>query len=189
MKWWEKTIEYLFIINGVKNRKLNLSPLDGNHELAGDLIAAHDAKFFLIEFKSQYSAIISEHEKFYRFELAKRSLENRDGHHFVVYGELSESNPCTLKLNAQTYFSQIEKPIDDIFISGIDGSNFKAYLQEYIDFKIPPISGSGGGRSLNFGMVAAVDTKTGSASTMSLDEFMINLSLTKNHTKTFSMGM
>lgn len=187
MKWWEKTVEYLFVINSVRKNQLNLSPLDGKHELAGDLIAASNAMFFLVEFKANYSAIISEQEKFFRYDLARNALNDRDQHHFIVYGEKSEHN--TLELKAQTYFSQTETSIDAIFVSGIDVCSFKNYLQEYIDFKLPTGGGPSGVNPLNFGMVAAVDNTTGKANTISVEEFLITLKLTKKQTKSFTLGM
>lgn len=187
MKWWEKTVEYLFVINSVRNNQLNLSPLDGKHELAGDLIATNNANFFLVEFKADYSAIVSEQEKFHRYDVARNALSHRDQHHFIVYGHKAEFNHLILK--AQTYFSQDEVRINDIFGSGIDVHSFKDYLQEYIDFKLPPGGGPSGVNPLNFGMVAAVDNTTGKANTISVEEFFITLNLTKKQTKTFTLGM
>lgn len=187
MKWWEKTIEYLFVINSVSKNQLNLSPLDGNHELAGDLIAARNAKFFLIEFKVNYSAIVSEQEKFHHYELAKNALKERDQHHFIVYGEKSESS--TLQLMAQTYFSQNAISVNDIFASGIDVHSFKDYLKDYIKFKLPTGGGPSGVNPLNFGMVAAVDNNTGKVNTIGVEEFFITLNLTKKPTQTFTLGM
>lgn len=50
VRWWEKTVEYKFVIEF--SDRLNLAPLDGKEETAlGDLIASMASRFFLIEFK------------------------------------------------------------------------------------------------------------------------------------------
>lgn len=36
MKWWEKTVEYKFVMEMANAKKLFLSPLDGKEERAGD---------------------------------------------------------------------------------------------------------------------------------------------------------
>lgn len=38
MKWWEKTIEYKFVIDMANKGKFVVAPLDGDEERAGDAI-------------------------------------------------------------------------------------------------------------------------------------------------------
>lgn len=194
MKWWEKTIEYLFVIESALLGKFNLSPLDGTHELAGDLIASENSTFILIEFKADYSSITSEKNKFEegQYDEAKNQLSGHDDHHLIVYGAESTESPGQLILFAQTYFSEKAKAIRDIYSNGTEIGYFHSYLQHYLEFKkISQKSSGGGGRSLNFAMVAAVDSETGKASAISLDEYFLTLKIehTKANTKTYSPSL
>lgn len=38
VRWWEKTVEYKFLMSVASQKKLFLAPLDGEHEQAGDAI-------------------------------------------------------------------------------------------------------------------------------------------------------
>lgn len=50
--WWEKTVEYTFVIQAHNQKFLKLAPLDGDHEQAADTILQDEnSKFCLIEFK------------------------------------------------------------------------------------------------------------------------------------------
>ncbi|WP_040391587.1 hypothetical protein [Cellvibrio sp. BR] len=191
MKWWEKTVEYLFVIQSALTGKLNLSPLDGTHELAGDLIASENSKFILIEFKCDYSSISTEKDKFEdgTYETAKLKLERCDDHHFIVYGKESNELPGQLILFVQTYFSGNEVSLKNIYSSGKEIDSFHIYLKEYLRFKKIPATASGGGRSLSFAMVAAVDSETGQASSISLDEYFLSLSLRPTINKSMTLSM
>jgi len=66
-KWWEKTVEYLFVIQYLSkvypDNFSKITPLDGEHEQAGDVVLCGDNnKYYLIEFKkgdnSQYDEFI-----------------------------------------------------------------------------------------------------------------------------------
>jgi hypothetical protein len=191
MKWWEKTVEYLFVIESALLGKFNLSPLDGTHELAGDLIASENSTFILIEFKVDHKSIASEKSKFEdgKYEEAKELLAGYDGHHLIIYGDESKESPGQLILLAKTYFSEEAKVVREIYSNGIEIGYFHPYLERYLEFKkINWKTSGGGGRSLNFAMVAAVDSETGKASAMSLDEYFLTLKLelTKAYTKTYS---
>lgn len=62
--WWEKTVEYAFVRSA---HFLSVSPLDGNHEQAGDAILSNkENKFYLIEFKKEDSNQEDEIDKYLR---------------------------------------------------------------------------------------------------------------------------
>lgn len=68
-KWWEKTVEYLFVIQYLSmiypDNFLKIAPLDGDHEQAGDVILCNpNNKYYLIEFKKRSS---SQYDGFIKF--------------------------------------------------------------------------------------------------------------------------
>lgn len=61
-KWWEKTVEYAFVKNA---EFLSVSPLDGDHEQAGDAILRNEkGNYYLIEFKEKSSNKKDEIDKY-----------------------------------------------------------------------------------------------------------------------------
>jgi len=109
-KWWEKTVEYNFVMSLASQNNLFLSPLDGNHEKAGDVVLGMSELWVMIEFKKDLDAVGSEKIKFGNgnYERAKVALQGQDKHHHVIYGVLStnsDGKPC-LDLDYKTYFSE-----------------------------------------------------------------------------------
>ncbi|WP_052229405.1 hypothetical protein [Pseudomonas fluorescens] len=129
--WWEKTIEYLFIIAAAKAEKLDFAaPLSGVHEhTGGDSIFGKAEKLILIEFKSNSSKIPTERSLFKNYAQACKLLSGFQ-HHVFVYGKLAPvpsnttssdsqgSAQHTLELGARPYFkgtSQIDaSDVEDI---------------------------------------------------------------------------
>ena len=67
--WWEKTVEYLFVIQYLSkiypNNFSKIAPLDGDHEQAGDVILCNpNNRYYLIEFKKEASSQYDEFVKF-----------------------------------------------------------------------------------------------------------------------------
>ncbi len=62
MKWWEKTVEYFFILNCRANH-MRIAPLDGKEERAGDVLFSSDNNWVLIEFKRDMECLKSEEKK------------------------------------------------------------------------------------------------------------------------------
>ena len=50
MKWWEKTVEYYFILKCLGD-SISIAPLDGHEERGGDAILSSKHRWILIEFK------------------------------------------------------------------------------------------------------------------------------------------
>jgi hypothetical protein len=169
--WWEKTIEYTFILKLRDANRLFLAPLDGNHERAGDAIVSAGNKWLLIEFKRNVAAIESEFEKFENYADANKALSQKDGHHFLVCGISTLDN--RVELGASTYFSHTEpRSLADLLAAGSDLANFSEYVKSFLSFK----SGSkGGGGSVNqfadFALVAAVTEDGKVVSCMSIRDF------------------
>lgn len=161
--WWEKTVEYLFVITYI-NRKVLMAPLDGNYEAGGDLVARHDDRWVLIEFKRNEDAIYEEVQKFAdpskdSFDKAKSSLSGSDGHHLLIFGEKGSSEPLELKV--LTYFQHHIVEPDDALGCGIGQDAFNNYLSKFLRFKLGETEGGSGGRSLDYSTVLAVNEDGG----------------------------
>jgi hypothetical protein len=135
MKWWEKTVEYIFVLSAVRDHKMFVAPLDGIEELAGDAIFCSKNKWILIEFKKDKASISDEKLKFevLYFDKAKIALKDKDAHHFIVYGKaglLAQSHQHShIELCFQTYFSKtIKVTIGDMLQCGADLISFIDYV-------------------------------------------------------------
>lgn len=162
--WWEKTIEYKFIMDSSRLRRLEFAaPLSGIQERAADGIFAKDAKIVLIEFKRSAAELDSEKTKFKNYEIAEKALNKCDGHHFLVYGS-SEKQEAELKLHAQTFFSRA--PIESIFgllDCGIEPAAFEKYLIQLIKCKKDDRRSSGKVGPESFACVIGVSENGASA--------------------------
>lgn len=135
MIWWEKTVEYNFVIRTAIDKKINFAaPLSGVQEVGGDGIFGIDAKLILVEFKRSQKELKTERDKFVCYEKAKDKLIGRDNHHFLVYG--SEGDNSNLNLHARHYFSlkEVESALS-ILELGVNDEEFKSYLGDLIELK------------------------------------------------------
>jgi len=65
--WYEKSVEYQFIIEAIQKKIFSLIyPLDGPVEAAGDTIFMDDSLFILVEFKLTLNSLSAEYQKFKR---------------------------------------------------------------------------------------------------------------------------
>lgn len=135
MIWWEKTVEYKFIIQTATDRKIDFAaPLSGTQEIGGDGIFGVDAKLILVEFKRSQREFKTEKDKFKCYEKAKNEMRGRDKYHFLVYG--SEGENGNLNIHAKHYFSLKEVvPALSIFDLGVSDEAFKSYLGDLIKLK------------------------------------------------------
>jgi len=132
--WWEKTVEYKFVLDAAKESGLDFAaPLSGIQEMAGDGIFSADAKLILVEFKRDFNSLKSEVDKFTCYDKAAKKLKGRDNHHFLVYGYVEKKE---LKLQARNYFAvkKIHPPLS-ILNKGLADSEFKEYLKDLITLK------------------------------------------------------
>lgn len=188
--WWEKTVEYKFILSLSEAGRLFLAPLDGGHERAGDSLISAGSKWLLIEFKRDADSVSSEVKKFENFDHAKNALGNQDGHHFLVYGipNLSER----LSLGAITYFShKIPGSMENLLDSGADLDTFSSYVEAFVAFKKGPKGSGGSGQNFaDFSLVAGVTEEGKVVSCMSVRDFGLarGLDLMKAPERTLSMG-
>lgn len=186
IRWWEKTVEYKFVMEVARAERLFLAPLDGGHERAGDAIFSSNNRWVLIEFKKDSAAIRSEMEKFTRYLEAKAALSSCDSHHYIVFGQASSSSPACLELCARTYFSEKE---GDILASGQLFHEFKKYVEQYIKFKKGPKGGGGTGMAMeDFALVAGVNADNDVVECLSLSEFQRQLGLELQHERYISKG-
>ena len=184
MKWWEKTVEYYFVLNHLNTA--SIAPLDGKEEKAGDAIFAEGSKLILIEFKRDKSALDSERSKFTNFEKAKLDLQNQDSHHLIIYGVI-KNNEFTLK--AQTYFSSHDYTnMECVLKSGKEKEEFLKYLEAFLTHKKDDPSDGGGP---NYGLVAAVNNEGEIIQCKSLEEFLslAEPNIEQGNDKTMEMNM
>jgi hypothetical protein len=188
--WWEKTVEYTFVLSLGEASRLFLAPLDGDHERAGDAMISAGSKWLLIEFKRDIDAIRSEVAKFENYADAKAALGHRDGHHFLVYG-VSTLND-RVSLGACTYFSHMSsKSLAVLLAAGSDLANFSEYVESFVAFKKGTKGGGGSGQQFaDFALVAGVTEEGKVVSCMSVRDFGLarGLDLMKAPERTRSMG-
>lgn len=91
--WWEKTVEYNFVVNASAYGLNILAPLDGKVESAGDVIVGNPDKFFIIEFKREEKDIRTEFDKFHNHETGYKKArdelynEKNPTSHYLIYGK------------------------------------------------------------------------------------------------------
>jgi len=176
LKWWEKTVEYNFVMSLASQNNLFLSPLDGDHEKAGDAILRMSELWVMIEFKKDLDTVGSEKIKFGdgNYEKAKKALRGHDKHHHIIYGVLNTNigdKPC-LGLDYQTYFSEEKSNnLNELLSSGKTIKEFSEYLKKFTDFKKKSSSGSGGMIVEDYMMVAGVTSSGQVVECISMSEF------------------
>lgn len=144
--WWEKTVEYQFVLDTSKRRSGGLlTPFDGNHEQAGDAIFADTSnRWLLIEFKRDERQLDSEVIKFHDYRLAADELGADDAHHQLAFGLLDSESKLTLAFC--TYFSrQAIEGIESALNLGTTHAILKAYVARLIELKRGPGGGDGPG--------------------------------------------
>ena len=168
MKWWEKTVEYLFVATYFDDGVI-LAPLDGNEERLADTIFSKDNKWVAIEFKRNEECIDEEKDKFIDYEEARKEFSEEDAHHLLIYGNFEEK----LTLKCKTYFSNKLTEIKEALSSGLESIPFKEYIERFLEFKKPPKDGGGGGLSFEeYKLVACVINDGRLLSCMSISEFL-----------------
>lgn len=180
LKWWEKTVEYQFVLLVAQSRKLFLAPLDGGEERAGDAVFSSDNRWVLIEFKKDRDAISTEKKKFDDYAAAHKALSAVDTHHHIIYGQESKESIQRLQLCSRTYFSGKVCDLSGILSSGAKYDAFKKYVEQYTKFKKRPeggSSGSGGVTIDDLALVAGVNTDNNVVECLSLREFQRQLGL------------
>lgn len=146
IKWWEKTVEYLFVKKYMEESTL-VMPLDGKEEAQGDTALGKENQWILIEFKKDKSSIPSEKKKFNDFTSAYNKLKDSDGHHHIIFGVpvKTDDKKIELRLNSTTYFSKHEnESIKLLLKTGIEFKQFHAYVKEFVSFKKSTDDDSGG---------------------------------------------
>lgn len=138
LKWWEKTVEYAFIMNAHERSLVNFAaPLSGVEEKAGDLILAQGTNFILVEFKATENDFDSDDSKFTDYTIAKQALTGQDTHHYFVFGAEAESeDEARMQPMAQKYFSR-GASIDalKVFSAGWTKTAFDDYLEKFLTHK------------------------------------------------------
>lgn len=173
MKWWEKTVEYLFVAQLVAERRL-LVPMAGDEERAGDAVFSSNHRWLLIEFKRDFSSLENERRKFLQYDAAEAALQGQDAHHVLIFG-VDGKPPKLLSLAALTYFSRRRlASLDHILTAGIEFDAFARYVERFTEFKK-----KGGGTSARgvtpeqLGLVAGISADGKVVSCLSMREFQL----------------
>jgi len=165
--WWEKTVEYQFVINNHREFQF-IAPLDGNYEKqTSDTILGQDDKFILIEFKRNDNSQTAEFNKFKKVAKEKsnkdilKEIESIQNHqcHFIVYAELNEKEN-KLNLFHKEYLSYLRKSsehikYDAMINNGIFLEDFIKYLGEFGQLRVQDTGcddgegGEGGGSDIS----------------------------------------
>lgn len=104
--WWEKSVEYAFIMEGARKNVFKLAaPLAGHAERAGDGVFSASSRIVLIEFKRSAAEFVDERVKYSDWGAAREDLAAHSACHFFVYGEGAH----LLKLKACRYFPEASK--------------------------------------------------------------------------------
>ncbi|WNO10489.1 hypothetical protein [Teredinibacter sp. KSP-S5-2] len=196
MIWWEKTVEYKFILSAATDKKLDFAaPLSGVQEHCfADGIFSSNYKIILIEFKRSYQELKTEEDKFVCYEKAKKEMSGRDTHHYLVYG--SEDVTGSLNLHARNYFSQKNVPsVLSVLDHGMNNEEFKMYLCDLIGFK--KVDGRSDGTLGPESTASVLGISSESAKSVSLTEYVRielpalyqDLTPTKKLNKDMSFGL
>lgn len=142
VSWWEKHVEYNFVMNAYKECGLELlSPLAGPAEAISDAITGSDGRFFIIEFKRTLNHFKDEYKKFVNgkkdFELcADKLMKCKASHfHFIIAGEQVDDK---LELRCTKYFNTNET-LDlnkKLFEKGMNKNQLDVYAKAFTLFKI-----------------------------------------------------
>ncbi len=136
--WWEKTVEYYFVILVAGNwKKILATPLSGIAESSiGDLVINNDFKFTLIEFKRRKADIVSEQTKYNDYKGALESLGPKSDHHKILYGKQIGN---AVEVMVRDYFKESAEEtglnIKIIFDDGLDQEAFITYLDDLASFR------------------------------------------------------
>lgn len=175
--WWEKTVEYAWVIALACNRRLNFfAPLSGRHERTlGDGIFGENDKLVLVEFKRDRSQISTEESMFYNYDSARMALAEYS-HHWFVYGQQTEGGK--LGLCGEHYFRHGETySAVDLIDNGVPPGVFRYYLELLQAHKEPDARGGGGGHvsSESMSTVLGISPEGELVGTMALFEYAPDL--------------
>lgn len=155
MSYWEKTVEYMYVILLVNSGQLKLAlPLAGKEERgAGDAVFFQGATLILVEFKANRNEIHKDVEDiFINFEGAKQKLSLFDGHHLIVFAKPTQEGK-DLRLASQTYFGCTPVEVESTLCCGVEKLVFDRYLEELLAFKRPDGRSSSGVVSSDYDLV------------------------------------
>ncbi|MCQ4107585.1 hypothetical protein [Aeromonas sp. JL9] len=158
MKWWEKTVEYSFVLDAAEKGIFNLfAPLDGDVESIGDTVVCKDSTYFILEFKKSLSDLLGEYKKYVGGEngFLSAGIELKDmpafQAHFLIGGKLDKASK-TLEIQVRKYFepSIISGGLAQVFKEGVTLNEMQDYTKKLTKFKVQGdvgdnSSGSSGG--------------------------------------------
>ncbi|MBI0469505.1 hypothetical protein EXT68_01250 [Pectobacterium parmentieri] len=140
--WWEKHVEYTFVLNASHDCNLDLlSPLAGPAEAISDAIVGNNSKYFIIEFKRTLEHFKDEYKKFLNGKkgieeaLAELSKKKLTSFHFIIAGELGNKG---LELRCTKYFdtSNLLKLNGTLFEEGMTKDQLLEYAKLFTNFKL-----------------------------------------------------
>ncbi|EHI9302737.1 hypothetical protein MDT46_004195 [Vibrio vulnificus] len=199
MKWWEKTVEYSFVLQASNEGVFNLfAPLDGDVETIGDTVVCRDSTYFILEFKKSLSDLRSEHKKYVNgiigFLSADEELKDMPAYqaHFLIGGKFDESSQM-LSLEIRQYFSKnnIVGGLGQIFQQGVSLTEMQNYAEKLSKLKVTDKDGeesSSGGNV--YKSVLAISNSSKTATLIPLHYFkgfQLTPSFKRSRTRGFGM--
>ncbi|HCE2186185.1 TPA: hypothetical protein NJ328_004762 [Vibrio parahaemolyticus] len=155
MKWWEKTVEYSFVLKASEKKIFNLfMPLDGDVEAIGDTVVCKDSMYFILEFKKSLSDLSGEYKKYEGGQLgyfaAAAELQDMSAYkaHFLIGGKL-DSAKKSLEIEIRKYFesSIFQNELAQIFEKGVTLNEMQEYTEKLTEFKAKGNTGEDEGGS------------------------------------------
>lgn len=171
--WWEKTVEWQFVLSLCQKKNVQAAPLGGNPEAAeSDARICFNGKFALVEFKREYGDCkgLSEKQKYARhienpdnqdledsFQKALEELKNNEtypGHtsHFFVYGAELSVPAQSLELKAASYWDhqtiETDSIVETLNKSAVGQEEFKKYVGQLAKLRNYKESDESGGASV-----------------------------------------
>lgn len=203
MKWWEKTVEYTFVMRALQKELFDLFlPLDGDVESIGDTVVCKDSEFFIVEFKKSLSDLSGEYSKYNNekigYLLAAETMKQDPSSqaHFLVGGKAVEGQKY-LSIEIIRYFeTEIDNPTNDIAVileKGITLEELKEYTKKVTSWKKSEDSEGTSSGGFTYQSVLAVSKSNKSGALIPLHYFKPpapKKELKKNlsHSSTPSMG-
>lgn len=191
MKWWEKTVEYTFVLEAAQKGVFNLfMPLDGDVESIGDTVVCKDSKYFILEFKKTLSDLSGEFKKYeggkVGFSKAANELKNMPAYqaHFLIGGKIGTKKHLEIQVSHYFEHAITDGILSNTFQKGASLKEMQEYSEKLTTLKslgteIDTNGSSSGG--FHYESVLAISMSGNTATLIPLKYFK-NFNLTKTYT-------
>ncbi|HDO1320900.1 hypothetical protein NRL00_01860 [Aeromonas dhakensis] len=191
MKWWEKTVEYTFVLEAAQKGIFNLfMPLDGDVESIGDTVVCTNSKYFILEFKKTLSDLSGEYKKYEGgkagFSKAANELKDMPAYqaHFLIGGKIGTKRHLEIQVSHYFEHAITDGIFSNTFQKGVSLKEMKEYSEKLTTLKtlgteIDTNGSSSGG--FYYESVLAI-SMSGKTATLIPLKYFKNFNLTKKYT-------